>query len=73
MRESVQGSRLKWFYLKDSSAAKMRLPKFVDALEVVPKKSWKNILTPEKKTVISIDCLIEFFGLKNLTANYDGY
>jgi hypothetical protein len=39
MRESVQGWRLKWFYLKDTSAAKMRLPKFVDVLQVVLKKS----------------------------------
>jgi hypothetical protein len=52
MRESVQGWRLKWFYLKDSSAAKMRLSKFVDVPEVVPKKSWKNILTPEEKPVV---------------------
>jgi hypothetical protein len=37
MRESVQGWRLKWFYLKDSSAAKMRLPKFIDVLEAMPK------------------------------------
>ncbi|KAK1661073.1 hypothetical protein QYE76_049232 [Lolium multiflorum] len=39
MRESVQGWRFKWFYLKDSSAANMCLPKFVDVLEAAPKKS----------------------------------
>jgi hypothetical protein len=43
---------LKWFYLKDSSAAKMRLPKFFDVLEDVSKKSWKNILTPKEKPVV---------------------
>jgi hypothetical protein len=52
MRESVQRWRLKWFYIKDSSVAKMCLPKFVDVLEAVLKKSWKNILTSEEKPVV---------------------
>jgi hypothetical protein len=52
MRESVQGWRLKRFYIKDSSVAKMHLPKFIDVLEVVPKKSWKNILSPEEKPAV---------------------
>jgi hypothetical protein len=30
----------------------MCLPKFVDVLEVVPKNSWKNILTSEEKPVV---------------------
>jgi hypothetical protein len=30
----------------------MCVPKFVDVLEVVPKKSWKNILTSEEKPVV---------------------
>jgi hypothetical protein len=51
MRESVQGWRFKWFYLKDSSATSTCLLKFVDILEAVPKKSWKNILTSEEKPV----------------------
>jgi hypothetical protein len=53
MREYVQGWRLKWFYLKDSCVAGRDtcLQKFVDILEEVPKKSWKNILTAEEKTV----------------------
>jgi hypothetical protein len=53
MRESVQGWMLKWFYLRDSSAAGCNtcLPKFVDFLEAVPKKSSKNILTAEEKSV----------------------
>ncbi|KAM0856774.1 hypothetical protein ACQ4PT_048851 [Festuca glaucescens] len=53
MRESVQGWRLKWFYLRDPSTAGRNtcLPKFVDVLEAMPKKSWKNILTAEEKVV----------------------
>jgi hypothetical protein len=44
---------LKWFYLKDSSAVghDTCLPKFVDVLEAVAKKSWKNILSAEEKTI----------------------
>jgi hypothetical protein len=44
---------LKWFYLKDSSIAGCDacLPKFADVLEDVPKKSWRNILTTEEKSV----------------------
>jgi hypothetical protein len=52
MREPVQGWRLKWFYIKDSSVAKMRLPKFVDVLEAMLKKSWKNILSPKEKPAL---------------------
>jgi hypothetical protein len=53
MRESVQGWRLKWFYLKDSSLAGRDtcLPKFVEVLEAVSKKSWRNILTAEERSV----------------------
>ena len=51
MRESVQGWRLKWFYLRDPSTPGCNtcLPKFVDVLEATPKKSWRNILTAEEK------------------------
>jgi hypothetical protein len=51
MRESVQGWRLKCFYLRDPSIAGHNtcLLKFADVLEAVPKKSWKNILTTEEK------------------------
>jgi hypothetical protein len=38
-------------YLKDLSAASTCLPKFVDVLKAVPKKSWKNILTSEEKPI----------------------
>jgi hypothetical protein len=53
MRESVQGWRLKWFYLREPSTAGhvTRLPKFVDVLEAMPKQSWKNILTAEEMIV----------------------
>ena len=41
MRESVQGWRSKWFYLRDHPASGHRsnLPPFEDVLEAVPKKS----------------------------------
>jgi hypothetical protein len=44
---------LKWFYLRDPSKAGRNtcLPKFIDVLEVVPKKSWKNVMTAEEKLV----------------------
>jgi hypothetical protein len=53
MRESVQGWRLKWFYLKEPSTAGSNtcLPKFANVLEAVPKKSWKNTLTTKEKIV----------------------
>jgi hypothetical protein len=53
MRESVQGWRLKWFYLRDPSTAGRNtcLLKFVDVPEAVPKKSWKNILTAKENSV----------------------
>jgi hypothetical protein len=52
MRESVQGWRLKWFYLRDPSThgCNTCLPKFVDVLEATPKKYWRNILTVEERT-----------------------
>jgi hypothetical protein len=51
MRESAQGWRPKWFYLRDQSTPgyNTSLPKFVDVLEAAPKKSWRNILTTEEK------------------------
>ncbi|KAM0904955.1 hypothetical protein ACQ4PT_017682 [Festuca glaucescens] len=51
MREFVQGSRSKWFYLRDHPASGHRsnLPVFEDVLEAVPKKSWQNTLTAEEK------------------------
>jgi hypothetical protein len=50
MRESVQGWRLKWFYVKDSPTTESQLPCFADVLEAKPKHSWKNILSPDEKT-----------------------
>jgi hypothetical protein len=59
MRESVQGWRLKWFYIRDSSAIDTQLPQFTDVLEAVPKKSWKNILSPDERP--TVDRLFERF------------
>ncbi|KAK1613246.1 hypothetical protein QYE76_036919 [Lolium multiflorum] len=49
MRESVQGWRLKWFYVKDSLTTESQLPCFADVLEAKPKDSWKNILSPDER------------------------
>jgi hypothetical protein len=45
MRESVQGWRLKWFYLRDPSTAGPNtcLPKFVDVLEAMPTLAKKTL------------------------------
>ncbi|KAK1668015.1 hypothetical protein QYE76_056174 [Lolium multiflorum] len=53
MKESVQGLRQKWFYLRDNSASGRRsnLSRFEDVLVVVPKKSWQNTLTAEESEV----------------------
>jgi hypothetical protein len=53
MRESVQGWRQKWFYLRDRPVTGHRsnLPPFEDVLEAVPKKSWQNTLTAEESKV----------------------
>jgi hypothetical protein len=53
MRESIQGWRQKWFYLRDIPALghhSYLLP-FEDILEAVPKKSWHNALTAEENEV----------------------
>ncbi|KAK1642383.1 hypothetical protein QYE76_060188 [Lolium multiflorum] len=46
MKESVQGWRQKWFYLRDTPVAGRRsnLPLFEDVLVATPKKSWRNVL-----------------------------
>jgi hypothetical protein len=53
MRESVQGWRSKWFYLRDRPASghHSNLPAFEDVLVAMPKKSWWNILTIEEKAI----------------------
>ena len=50
---------MKWFYIRDSSATDTQLPQFTDVLEAVPKKSWKNILSPDEKP--TVDRLFERF------------
>ena len=52
MKEFVQGWRLKWFYIRESSAADSQLPQSSDVLEAKPKKSWKNILSPDEKPTV---------------------
>jgi hypothetical protein len=53
MKESVQGWRHKWFYLRDipASGRRSNLPLFEDILVAQPKKSWQNILSPEESAV----------------------
>ncbi|KAK1692577.1 hypothetical protein QYE76_009274 [Lolium multiflorum] len=53
MKESVQGWRQKWFYLRDVPAPGRRsnLPLFEDVLVATPKKSWRNILTAEESAI----------------------
>ncbi|KAK1668539.1 hypothetical protein QYE76_056698 [Lolium multiflorum] len=50
MKESVQGWRQKWFYLRDIPVTGWRsnLPLFEDVLVATPKKSWRNTLTVEE-------------------------
>jgi hypothetical protein len=52
MRDSVQGWRLKWFYIRDSPTAELQLPRFSDVLEAKPKQSWKNTLSPDEKPAV---------------------
>ncbi|KAK1605334.1 hypothetical protein QYE76_029007 [Lolium multiflorum] len=51
MKESVQGWRNKWFYLRDPLVPGRRsnLPPFEDKLIDKPKKSWQNALSPEER------------------------
>jgi hypothetical protein len=49
MRESVQGWRLKWFYVRASSSPECRLPCYADVSEAKPKYSWKNILSTDER------------------------
>ncbi|KAK1613861.1 hypothetical protein QYE76_019378 [Lolium multiflorum] len=53
MKESVQGWRNKWFYLRDTpvSGRRSNLPPFEDVLVAQPKKSWRNTLSPEESTI----------------------
>jgi hypothetical protein len=65
MRESVQGWRLKWFYIRDSPTAELQLPRFSDVLEAKPKQSWKIPFLPTKNQQ-SIGYLPESFGSRKL-------
>ncbi|KAK1619037.1 hypothetical protein QYE76_024554 [Lolium multiflorum] len=52
-KESVQGWRNKWFYLRDASVPGRRsnLPPFEDVLIAQPKNSWRNALYPEERAI----------------------
>ncbi|KAK1666213.1 hypothetical protein QYE76_054372 [Lolium multiflorum] len=51
IKESVQGWRNKWFYLRDPlvPGRRFNLPPFEDKLIAKPKKSWQNTLSPEER------------------------
>ncbi|KAK1632464.1 hypothetical protein QYE76_006779 [Lolium multiflorum] len=53
MKESVQGWRNKWFYLRDPlvHGRRSNLPPFKDVLIAQPKKSWQNALSPEERAI----------------------
>ncbi|KAK1630611.1 hypothetical protein QYE76_004926 [Lolium multiflorum] len=53
MKESVQGWRNKWFYLRDPAVSGQHpnLPPFEDKLVAKPKKSWQNALSPEERVI----------------------
>jgi hypothetical protein len=53
MKESVQGWRHKWFYLRDTPVPGRRsnLPPFEDVLVAQPKKSWRNTLSPDESAL----------------------
>src|SRR4051812_13959399 len=53
MKESIQGWKEKWFYLRDRKApgAESSLPPFLDELVMTPKKSWRNTLSAEELPV----------------------
>ncbi|KAK1608630.1 hypothetical protein QYE76_032303 [Lolium multiflorum] len=53
MKESVQGWRNKWFYLRDPTVSGQHpnLPPFEDKLVAKPKKSWQNALSPEERLI----------------------
>src|SRR4051812_29346358 len=53
MKESIQGWKEKWFYIRNRKAprAKSGLPPFVDELVMTLKKSWRNTLSAEELPV----------------------
>ncbi|KAK1684192.1 hypothetical protein QYE76_045040 [Lolium multiflorum] len=66
MKESIQGWRNKWFYLRDPAVPgrHSNLPLFNDVLVAHKKKSWNNALSPEEKA--TADKLFEqIITLKN--------
>ncbi|KAK1649723.1 hypothetical protein QYE76_067528 [Lolium multiflorum] len=66
MRDSVQGWRQKWFYLRDQQAQNhhSELPKFSDVLEASWKKTRRNILTAKEKPAAD-ELYVQVLELKN--------
>ncbi|KAK1677414.1 hypothetical protein QYE76_038262 [Lolium multiflorum] len=66
MKESVQGWRNKWFYLRDPAVSGRRsnLPPFDDVLVAHKRKSWNNALSPEEKATAD-DLFKQIVTLKN--------
>ncbi|KAK1561628.1 hypothetical protein QYE76_017708 [Lolium multiflorum] len=66
MKESVQGWRNKWFYLRDPAVPGRRsnLPPFDDVLVAHKKKSWNNALSPEEKATAD-ELFKQIVALKN--------
>ncbi|KAK1684326.1 hypothetical protein QYE76_045174 [Lolium multiflorum] len=66
MKESVQGWRNKWFYLRDHAVSGQRsnIPPFENKLVAKPKKSWQNALSPEER-VIADKLFDQVVALKN--------
>ncbi|KAK1647075.1 hypothetical protein QYE76_064880 [Lolium multiflorum] len=67
MKESVQGWRNKWFYLRDPAVSGRRsnLPPFDDVLVAQKKKSWQNALSPEEKATAD-ELFEQIVTLKNI-------
>ncbi|KAK1612931.1 hypothetical protein QYE76_036604 [Lolium multiflorum] len=67
MKESVQGWRHKWFYLRDTPVPGRRsnLPPFKDVLVAQPKKSWRNTLSPEENATAD-ELFEQVVDLKNV-------
>ncbi|KAK1648153.1 hypothetical protein QYE76_065958 [Lolium multiflorum] len=75
MKESVQGWRNKWFYLRDTpvSGRRSNLPPFEDVLVAQPKKFWRNALSPEERVIADklFDQVVDLKNTGGLTISAD--